>query len=245
MDWFLLPSWNKHGIFVIWKVVLQTLPTIRRGLTWQICNGSMVRIGVDPWIGCSNLYQLPPDLTAFLNNRGIVTIAHIVDQLNSTIFQQAWKSTAILGILELWTQEWRQYTNALSKSPVRIRDDKDELIWAPAAHGAYTPKEGYPIILTAHKPTILESWWCLIWKLKAPPRTCLFMWNMIMNKTPTGSNLMKRSFHGPFWCVICHREEETNDHLFMSCTITQQIWEQVLSTLNITQRWEENNIKEA
>lgn len=82
-----------------------------------------------------------------------------MEQQNSTIFLQAWKSAVTLGIPDQWIEYWGNYTNALSESHVCIIDGKDGLIWAPTAHGAYSPKEGYPIIHVAHKPPILEGWW--------------------------------------------------------------------------------------
>jgi len=88
---------------------------------------------------------------------------------------------------------------------VRFRDDEDELTWAPVVRRSYTPKDGYPIIHAAHKPISLESWWFLLWKLKSPPRTRLLMWNIIMDKTPSGTNLRKFSFQGPSCCVLCRK----------------------------------------
>ena len=86
MDWIRLPTWNKQGIFVIWRVVLQTLPTIGNGLTWRIKAGTSVRIGSDPSTSCGNMYRLPLDLIEFLNDRGIFSMAQIVDLENFTIF---------------------------------------------------------------------------------------------------------------------------------------------------------------
>lgn len=149
------------------------------------------------------MYNLPPDLIAYLNNRGVAPIAHIMERVNTSIYQQAWMSTDELGIPDQWSQEWRHYTIALTKSHVKIRDNEDEFIWTPAVHGAYTPKDGYPIIHDSHNLNTLEIWWRMIWKLKASPRTRLFMWNMIMDKTPTGTNIIKISFQVPSWCVLC------------------------------------------
>lgn len=197
MDWNRLPAWNRKGISVIWRVVIHTLPIIRSGLTWRIGNGISVHVGVDLWISCGNLYKLSPYMTDYLNRRGVVTIAQIRDLLNTSIYQKSWLSMDALDIPEQWHLEWRQYTTALKESHVGLKDDKDKLIWALAQKGTYTPKEGYPIIHARHKPISLESWWCWLWKLKGPSRTCLLMWNIIKDKTPSGTNLRKFSFQGP------------------------------------------------
>lgn len=91
------------------------------------------------------MYRLPPNLIEHLKDRGITLIAQIVDLEKSTIFMQAWKSVTYLGIPEQWLQVWEGYITALIKSHVRISNDEYELIWAPVAHGVYSPKVGYTI----------------------------------------------------------------------------------------------------
>lgn len=64
-------------------------------------------------------------------------------------------------------------------------EGEEELIWAPAKHERYSPKEGYIVLMESKKPPICESWWSSIWKLKAPPRMRLLMWTIMRNKIPT------------------------------------------------------------
>lgn len=64
------------------------------------------------------------------------------------------------------------------------------------------------------------------------------MWNILENKIPTGTYLKKRAFLGPTWCVLCLQEEETTQHLFLSCPTTRNIWTQVLQTLNLNMSWQ-------
>lgn len=189
MDWIRLPSWSQTKVSMVWKAILHTLPFIREGLAWRINNGTSARIGMDPWTGGGNIYKLPPSLILFLNQRHIKVIAQIVDLENSAIFEQAWLSAPHLGIPEHWLQTWEGYINALKEAHVRIKEGLDELILTPTDHGMYSPKIGYPILLIARKPHALLDWWSKLWKLKAPPRTKLFMWNMLSNKTPTGATL--------------------------------------------------------
>lgn len=162
------------------------------------------------------MYRLPPDLTQFLKNKDILMIANIVDPENTSLFAQAWKFLDHLGIPVSWQQDWEGYINALTESHVCIKEGANELIWAPVGRGAYTPKDGYPIIHAAHMSHVLLEWWRSLWKLKAPPLTKLFMWNVLRNKTPTGINLMKRSFFSASWCVLCQQAKETNDHIFFA-----------------------------
>lgn len=90
------------------------------------------------------------------------------------------------------------YIEALTQAHIRVTDGEDEIVWALAKNGVYTPKEGYLKIIHATHPVNVQPWWKDLWKLKAAPRMRMLMWTILFNKIPTGSNLMKRSFHGPF-----------------------------------------------
>lgn len=105
MDWLILPTWNKKGISVIWRVVINTLPIIRRGLTWQIGNSMSVRIGTDPWIGCSNSHHLPSGLIAFLNHNGVANITQIRDLYNTTTYTSGgprYTRSVVYGVEEIF-----------------------------------------------------------------------------------------------------------------------------------------------
>jgi len=92
MDWVRFPCWPKSGISTIWKALLLSLPHIRDNLAWRINDGSMGRIGLDPWIGGGGRYQLSRDLIQHLHSHEIKVIANIANQQNTYIFSQTWKS---------------------------------------------------------------------------------------------------------------------------------------------------------
>ena len=118
-----------------------------------------------------------------------------------------------------------------------LRDEPDELLWGLAQNGTYSPKDIYKTVHARHKPEVLKCWWWNIWKLHGPLHTQLLMWNIISEKILTGTNLRKREFLGPTWCVLCKDEEETTKHIFLTCPITQHVWAQVLQILNIPNTW--------
>jgi hypothetical protein len=40
----------------------------------------------------------------------------------------------------------------------------------------------------------------------------------------TGENLKRRRWEGPHRCPLCTQEEETIDHLLLSCTYSKEVW---------------------
>jgi len=121
----------------------------------------------------------------------------------------------------------------------------DEIIWAFAKHGSYSPKEGYIRLMDPFKPQDINPTWKLLWKLKATPRSRLLMWNILFERIPTGLNLMKRSFHGPFWCQLCHNNEESTEHLFLNCPITKEHWNTTIAHYPGLNNWHGRNIMDA
>jgi hypothetical protein len=39
------------------------------------------------------------------------------------------------------------------------------------------------------------------------------------------------------WCCLCKSHEETNSHIFMSCTFFVQVWLEVEGQLSLTNLW--------
>lgn len=179
MDWICQPQWTQAGKYNIWKAVLQEVPLIRDGITWRIQSGEVVKIGMDHWIGCGNTHRLPHELKTYLTSRGISHFSQIADNDRSNFLQQAWKSRRALQIPQQWQQHWKEYIEALTESHNRIQEGGDELIWAHAKHGKYSPKEGYITLMNSLKPPTCELWWRSLWKLKAPPRSRLLMWTIL------------------------------------------------------------------
>eukprot|EP00253_Pinus_taeda_P027341 PITA_27341 len=244
LDWFCSRQ-NTHNVSIIWKAVINTIPLLRDGLTWCIREGNSVRIGLDPWVGCGNTHRLPDGLIRHLNDRGITHIRHIGDPANSTFLQQAWLNAHTLEIPAQWHATWTDYSDALTQAHIRLIDGPDEIIWAFAKHGTYAPKLGYLKLIEPIRPPNIHPTWKAIWKLKSAPRTRLLMWNILFDKIPTGTNLMKRSFHGPFRCHLCHADEESTEHLFLTCNVTLQFWNSLIGHLPHLRNWQGNNILDA
>jgi len=139
----------------------------------------------------------------------------------------------------------RKYINVLSKSHVRIFNHDDDLIWALTTHQVYSPKIGYPIIHVAHKPPFLEGWWSELGNPRLPHKLkylCgISSWIKLLQVSTWW-----RDYTFVFLRVsFIH---STRNRMIMSSCSTEPydtFWEQVLSSLDIPQRWEGWNINEA
>lgn len=237
LDW-IKQDIRQNNISIIYKAVNNLKELIRSRLTWRIRFEAKIQIGTDPWMGCGNAHTLSNGLRGHLQENGITHINQIADGVHSTILHQAWKSATAQNIPRSQVQEWNNYTNALSKAHIRITDGEDELIWAHAKHGKYSPKEGYLVLLERYKPLDLLPWWKHLWKLKVPPQKKLLMWSILHNKVSTGAPLMKRSYVGPFQCHLYKSKNEDIEHLFLHCLLPQELWNDFLLSIYSGLKWQ-------
>ena len=111
--------------------------------------------------------------------------------------------------------------------------------------GNYTPKAGY-ICLSAEAEGREEIWWWkILWKLKCPAKTKLFMWCVLENRVPTWDVLQRRNFQGPGWCVLCKQEMESIPHLFISCPFSAAVWKGCMRQVGLNHRWDGNSVSGA
>lgn len=149
---------------------------IDQGLAWKVGDGSHIRIGRDPWVGCNVAFSLSPGFLRHLDSKGITTLNQVEKVGHSTIWGQAWKNDEDLGINIKWKNEWASFIQELHRSNVRLKDEPDQLIWAQGKTGEYSPKDGYSFLMTK-KGWGMPDWWAKnIWKLKCPAKARIFLW---------------------------------------------------------------------
>eukprot|EP00253_Pinus_taeda_P025127 PITA_25127 len=243
--WIWSPNKKGRNCSVIWKATSEAFKIIEQGLSWQVGNGENIRIGRDPWVGCNDLFALPPGLLAHLDSKGIHKLSQIAIMELYSIWGQEWKSVEDLGIDPTWRIEWQAYTHELKRSNVRIKDHPESLVWAHAETGLYSPKAGYNFLMK-RKGWDPPGWWAKpLFKLKCPKKARIFLWCALKRKIPTWEILQARFMQGPsrrpLWLVA----SESITHLFVECSFTRQVWAEKNMLLNINSRWEGGDLTAA
>ena len=75
--------------------------------------------------------------------------------------------------------------------------------------------------------------WKGVWKAKIPRRVAFFMWTVVHGQILTFNNLMLRGHILVNRCCMCHRNEETMDHLLLHCSVAQSLWVYMLKIFGI------------
>lgn len=244
-DWIRNPEKKDGKVSTIWKATIEAFQVIEQGLSWKVGNGENIHIGRDPWVGCSENFALSHGLIRHLASKGIVYLKQVEKIGASSIWGQAWKSGEELNIHPRWWDEWEAFKIELSRTNVRIKDEPDQLIWAHADTGSYSPKYGYKFLMSK-KGWGDPKWWAKsLWKLKCPAKAKTFFWCILKKKAPTWEILQSRCKQGPGRCALCKNDLETANHLFMECPTAKKVWSEVLKQMNLTIEWEGQSLSEA
>ncbi|XP_028066181.1 uncharacterized protein LOC114269111 [Camellia sinensis] len=107
-------------------------------------------------------------------------------------------------------------------------DIEDRLVWGPTKSREYSVKLGYRQALIRQFPDYyrLDSdWevWKRLWKFKIPPKWILFVWKCLHNILPVKRELEKRGLTIDPICSSCFQHEESIEHLFFDCPISQRV----------------------
>ncbi|QHN75933.1 uncharacterized protein LOC107614814 [Arachis ipaensis] len=73
-----------------------------------------------------------------------------------------------------------------------------------------------------------------LWKGFVPPRIELFGWFVLVGRVNTKERLTKLGVHiqSDSSCVLCSKEAESVEHLFLRCKVTWQVWCKWLRSLS-------------
>ena len=167
LEWIRSLVKEKENISICWKAVLWAFDIIGNFLVWKIGNGTTVRIGLDPWIGCKWRHVLPYSMLEKLHLAGFFCLSNIGIHGLSVLMPQQWYSDEYIGFVDpLEIDVWNGYLAILKSSHARISNKDDALVWNLSKTGKYTPKEGYAQLM--HRDVVHNWWWKVLWKLKCP-----------------------------------------------------------------------------
>ena len=76
-----------------------------------------------------------------------------------------------------------------------------------------------------------------IWKISIPNKVRVFCWLLILKKLNTQDLLQKRQPYlsiSPSWCVVCKKDCESINHLFLHCPMVYRVWIAVIQKFKVS-----------
>ena len=217
---------------------MDSMDIICDGLTLSIGNGNSFIIGLDPWPrrNCSHILSLA--LVERPERDNIRFLSEVRDDGSTSFFSQGWKTGLMLGLSVDHSREWGLFVEALHRAHIHLTDVEDHLVWDKTPNGIYSPRVGYSTIFTKTFIRDIKWWWKSLWKIHCPAKNKLLGWAILEKKVSTWDVIQKRTFKGHGCCSLCKQDLETSYHLFLRCHFAQEVWNEILSLVQVQVVWE-------
>lgn len=179
---------------------------------WQLGDGRTIRFWEDYWCGET------PLCVEFARLYSMSTLKfHSVKSISQVwSFSLEERSSIWKRPLRAWEEMEFSRLNMIIEQVV-FANKSGNLIWHHN-NKKFSTKDCY---LALVHPTLQDTVWKLIWKIRAPPKVLIFLWKMAHNILPTKCFLMRRINTGHIspTCSWCGLHDESLDHLFVKCEI--------------------------
>jgi hypothetical protein len=217
----------------IFSLCKKVIPLFTPHLTWIPKSGKKIRIWTDSIMGDPPLeqHQDLQDLKRWMDSQNLSTLSDISDwEEERPHLWQRWDAPNRPANLEI---QWAALKKLLQRKDPLKKAGKDERGWGSKAQ-AYTTAEGYQLLNSVSTALPNPTLWKAVWNYRSLPKVDLFIWTLAHKSIPTGENLKRRGWEGPFRCPLFRQEEETTDHLLLNCNYSKEVWKQMIGPHLIT-----------
>ena len=202
-----------------WKVLMKVKDEFFNRGSFTVGNGENTRFWEDTWLGDKPLSHQYPSLYNIVHHKE-VSVASVLSQappLN-------------IGFRRVLTaNKWTRWLHLVSRLiDVQLTNQRDAFVWKLTNNGVFTVKSLYLDFMSGHTHFLRKY----IWKMKVPLKIKIFMWFLFRKVILTKDNLAKRNWNGCRKCCFCD-QDETIQHLFISCPFAKMIWRIVFMAFNI------------
>lgn len=184
-------------------------------------NGTSTKFWTDRWLDGRRIVELAPNLFAAVNRKAVRTLA--VHEAVMGDIPGNFPPSAFSDFFQIWD---------LVREVNLLPDTPDQHIWTPSSSGSYSSKSAYDRFMVGGASFAPAD---RIWRTWAPPRCKFFLWLAAQDKCWTADRLAKRGLNHPVQCPLCDQEDETVQHLLISCVFSRELWFRILSMVNLQQ----------
>jgi hypothetical protein len=89
LDWVHSSNKSTMAASIIWKALTKAFVLVGASLVWRVCNGRMVLLGLDPWVGSQLGHNLPEGVRQRLTMGGYFHLA--IPSLQTCGIKDGWK----------------------------------------------------------------------------------------------------------------------------------------------------------
>ncbi|CAN1331689.1 Putative ribonuclease H protein At1g65750 [Linum perenne] len=107
------------------------------------------------------------------------------------------------------------------------------VVWPLESSGRFSVGSLRRLMVSERYAPIHDFPYEVIWEKAVPPKIQCFMWMVWHGKIASIDNLQRRGMVLANWCVLCERDAESIDHLFVHCPFALTVWSGLSSKLSL------------
>ena len=187
-------------------------------MTFVVGDGTRILFGHDKWVGDNSLKRLYPQLYVCSNDKEACISEVLCYQEGGNV--RIWNLRFHRDFHERELEDAYSFLECIHPRIPR-GGGSDTSHWCLKGNGMFDTRLYYNIIRG-----VAASFfpWKGVWKAKIPKRVAFFVWTAVHGQILTLDNLMVRGRILVNRCCMCHRNEETVDHLLLHCPIAHSLW---------------------
>ena len=212
----------------LWRSIQKGWEVFSKYIRFEVGVGNRVKFWTDQWCGDLPLHLSFPVVYGIATNRE-ASVASSLERLG-TEARRSWKVLLLRDPNDWETGVVDEFLHTLG-SDLPQSEQGDRMIWKFSKKGDFDICSFYDK-LRSPLPIIFP--WKGIWKVKVPMHVSFFVWTATWEKILTGDILRCRGFDFVDWCIICHCNGETVNHLLLHCEKAYQLWSLVFRSFGIS-----------
>ncbi|KAE8779934.1 Heparanase-like protein 2 [Hordeum vulgare] len=191
-----------------WKSIQDIKDDIRLGLRFSVGNGSGTQFWLDHWLAGEPLRLRFPRLFAICDDPIVlVSEAALEDGLHFA-FRRSFGPAEV--------QEWDVLKEVV---PLPVSSVNDNVSWSLSPSGEFSVSLAYQALCRV--PVL--PWLSPLWKALMPLKIKIFVWQLLRDRLPSGTEVLKCHGPGNGTCPLCH-VPETGTHILFSRVAAQALW---------------------
>ncbi|KAE8781872.1 retrotransposon unclassified [Hordeum vulgare] len=217
-------SFDKELARIFWQAGDGIKHDIRLGLRISVGNGSGTQFWLDPWLDGEPLHLRFPRLSAICADPAALVAASARQDGWHVAFRRP------LGPAEV--HEWETLQVVV---PLPVSSDRDSVFSSLYPSGNFSVSSAY----LAMCRTLVLPWLSPLWKAPLPLKIKIFVWQLLRDRLPSRTEVLKRHGLGNGTCPLCH-VPENGTHILFSCVAAQALWGFVREALG--PEWEAHDL---
>lgn len=187
-------------------------------MIWRVGDGTSINIWGDRWIPSPSTYAIQTPIWILDSEAKVSSLTDpVTNWWNIPLINEALHAEEAIVVCNI---------------PICLQRQKDRLVWVGTKNGDFTVRSAYHIaknrIEANHGSSSIpvggSNIWKIVWNMKVPAATKMFLSKACNNILPTKLNLHKKGVTENSLCPICCQEEESVEHILWNYEAARDVW---------------------